>query len=63
MPTVITARAVTASKAYGILSGGPARTGDCNMSDPNEYSVYTSLSEDLNEASSQTGITMNLNTA
>lgn len=45
-------------RAYGILSGGPARTGACNLSDPLDYSVYSSLELNLRDVSSRTGITM-----
>lgn len=46
------------NKAYGILSGGPPRTGGCNMSDPYEYGVFAPLSEVLWDAKYKTGITM-----
>jgi streptogrisin C len=52
--------------AYGILSGGPPRDdgrnpfGPCDLSQPWEYSVYTSIDEDLKQATSQTGVTMSL---
>lgn len=47
-------------QAYGILSGGPSRSGACNMSHPDEFGVYSPLSEDLADASAKTGITMSL---
>lgn len=51
------------SKAYGILSGGPSRSGACDMSNHDEFSVYSPLSEILNNAKARTGITMNLITS
>ncbi|MGN9913628.1 S1 family peptidase [Phytohabitans sp. LJ34] len=50
-------------KAYGILSGGPTRSGACDHSSDQEYSVYSPLSEILPKAQSQTGIQMSLITS
>lgn len=47
-------------RAYGILSGGPERTGACNLSDPQDYSVYSPVELNLQDVSSRTGVTMSV---
>ncbi|MCA2211285.1 S1 family peptidase [Jidongwangia harbinensis] len=48
------------SKAYGVLSGGPPRSEPCDPAHPQEYSVYTSLSHDLQEAARRTNKSYNV---
>jgi streptogrisin C len=48
------------NRAYGILSGGPTRSGPCDRSNRWEYSVYSTLSENLANAKAKTGKTFSL---